>query len=311
MSVGWVAASVRARAMAQRRLGVASARALAGRPSLDTALEVLADSPYGHDVQPRQSLAQAQHAVAATLLWHVRVLAGWVPRGDSRVLRILAGGFELANIDERLREVSGGPAAPTFRLGGLATAWTNLAGATSAAEMRRLLAQSAWGDPGSDAADDVRLGLRLSWAVRTAGQVPLARTWAAGAAALAAARPLLVEGTRIPPETALVGMPLLGARWHEARSLAEYRAGLPPEARWALARIEDPGDLWRAESAWWGRVTTDGFALLRRPVTTSEPVLGALAVLATDAWRVRAALEVAARGGTSTPGAMEAFDAVA
>lgn len=309
MSAGWVAASVRARTLAQRRLGAAATRALAGSSSVAEAVELLADSPYGHDVRPRQSLAQAQHAVGATLLWHMRVLAGWVPRGDSRVLRILAGGFELANVDERLREVGGASAEPAYHLGGLATAWANLAGATSAADMRERLARSAWGDPGSDTADGVRLGMRLSWAVRTAGQVPGARPWAAGAAALAAARALLVEGVRVPAGTALVGMPLLGAGWHEARGLAELRAVLPPEARWALGRVEDPDQLWRAESAWWGRLSGDGFALLRRPVTTAEPVLGSLAVLACDAWRVRAALEVADRGGSAE--AMEAFDAVA
>ncbi len=46
-------------------------------------------------------------------------------------------------------------------------------------------------------------------------------------------------------------------------------------------------------------------------MTTSAPVIGSVAVLAADAWRVRAALEVAARGGPGSPGALEAFDAVA
>jgi hypothetical protein len=46
-------------------------------------------------------------------------------------------------------------------------------------------------------------------------------------------------------------------------------------------------------------------------LTTSDPVIGAVAVLAADAWLVRGALEVAARGGASTAHAMEAFDAVA
>jgi hypothetical protein len=58
-------------------------------------------------------------------------------------------------------------------------------------------------------------------------------------------------------------------------------------------------------------VERDGFTLLRQPLTTSAPVVGAAAVLGADAWRVRAALEVAARGGSQDPRALEAFDAVA
>jgi hypothetical protein len=36
-----------------------------------------------------------------------------------------------------------------------------------------------------------------------------------------------------------------------------------------------------------------------------------VALLGADAWRVRAALEVAARGGAGASGALEVFDAVA
>jgi hypothetical protein len=311
MSAGWVAASVRSRAMAQRRVGAAGARTLAARSSLGEALEILAETPYGRDVRAGQSLAQAQRAVAVTLLWHLRVLAGWVPRGDSRVLRILAGGYEVANVDERLREVTGGSAEDPFHLGGLATAWTSLSTATSPADVREILGRSAWGDPGADGVDGIRLGMRLSWAARVSAAVPGARPWAAAAAALLVARPLLLDRGRIPETAALIVTPLLGARWPEAASAGALAASLPPEARWVLAGVEDPADLWRAESRWWTRVSADGFGLLRKPVTTADPVLGAVAVLAADAWRVRAALEVAARGGESAPGAMEAFDAVA
>ena len=51
--------------------------------------------------------------------------------------------------------------------------------------------------------------------------------------------------------------------------------------------------------------------MLRRPVTGPDPVIGVIAVLAADAWRVRAALEVAARGGAGNHVALEAFDAAA
>ena len=49
------------------------------------------------------------------------------------------------------------------------------------------------------------------------------------------------------------------------------------------------------------------FELLRRPRFGPGPTIGAAAVLAADAWRCRAALEIAAGGG----GSMEVYDAVA
>ena len=54
-------------------------------------------------------------------------------------------------------------------------------------------------------------------------------------------------------------------------------------------------------------VEADGFALLRRPRAGPEVVLGAIAVMAMDAWRVRAALAAAAAG----TGSSEVLDAVA
>lgn len=311
MSAGWVGSAVRARAMSRRRVGVAGARSLAASTSLTEALQVLSESPYGRDVHPGQSLAEAQRGVAATLVWHTRILAGWVPRGDSRQLRILAAGFEIANVDERLRELAGASADPPFRLGSLATAWTSLAQTTSPSDVRATLSRSAWGDPGTDAPDGIRLGMRMSWASRVSAAVPAARPWAAGAAALATARAQFVTGTPVPPGAVLAATALLGTRWPEATSPADLAARVHADARWALLGVREPAGLWRAEAGWWSRVSSDGFALLRRPVTTSEPVLGALVVLAADAWRVRAALEVAARGGAGDAEAMGAFDAVA
>jgi len=172
MSTAWVAAGVRARAMSRRRLGRAATRALARRDSLELALDDLTTTPYDHDVHPGQDLGAAQNAVAATVLWHMRVLAGWVPRGDAQILRLLAGGFEAANVDERLKALMGSPTGPEFRLGSLATAWQAIAPATSIAEVRLELARSAWGDPGADTAAAVRLSMRLSWALRVLFGVP-------------------------------------------------------------------------------------------------------------------------------------------
>lgn len=311
MSTGWVAASVRARALCQRRLGAVGVRDLAARHDLDQALDVLMDSPYSRDIAHGQGLASAQHAVAATPLWHMRILAGWVPRGDARILRILAGGFEVANVDERIREIEGRPHEDPYRLGSLATAWASLSGATSVTDLREQLSRSAWGDPGADPTAAVRLGMRLSWAARVAAGVPGAREWAAGAAALLVTRTMLLEQTPIPAATARLASSTLGSAWLEATTIRDLAERVERPGRWALAGVERPIDLWRAEARWWARLNSDGMALLRRPVTTPDPVLGAVAVLAADAWRVRGALEVAARGGASNAGILEAFDAVA
>jgi hypothetical protein len=55
------------------------------------------------------------------------------------------------------------------------------------------------------------------------------------------------------------------------------------------------------------RVEQDGLRLLRAPGMGREVVLGAVAVMAYDAWRTRAALGLAARGGTP----LEAYDELA
>ena len=55
---------------------------------------------------------------------------------------------------------------------------------------------------------------------------------------------------------------------------------------------------WRAEARWRRRVEEDGLRLLRTSGLDRGAVLGAVTVLACDAWRVQAALEIAARGGS-------------
>ncbi|MEZ5115011.1 MAG: hypothetical protein R2737_01975 [Candidatus Nanopelagicales bacterium] len=311
MSTSWVAASVRARAMSRRRLGAAGARALAALPDLPAAVDRLAATSYGHDVRAGQDLAAAQHAAAATALWHLRVLGGWVPHGDASVLRVLAGAFEIADVDERLRELAGRSTAPPFRLGALAVVSTRIPQARSAADLRLLLARSAWGDPGGDDPATVRRGMRLSWARRVAAVVPHAHPWAAGAAALLVAREYVLAGRRPSAQELRTCAALLGDGWVGSRSVGALSRALPAEARWPLADVTEPDGLWRAEALWWARVERDGFALMRRPLTGPEVVVGAVAVLGVDAWRVRAALEVAARTAALGPTALEAFDAVA
>jgi hypothetical protein len=264
----------------------------------------LAATPYGHEVRPGQGLAQAQRAVAATLLWHLRVLAGWLPRRGWEMLRSLAGWFEIAGVDELLQRLAGRPSEEPFHLGALATAWPRLATARSTVELRERLAASPWGDPGETTARAMQLGMRLSWMARVGAELERATPWAAGAAALLVAHERFVAGRDLPAMALARARSLLGADALEATSLAELARRLPSRARWALEEITGPQELWLAEARWWSRVERDGFALLRDPRLGPAPVLGAVAVLAADAWRVRAALEVAARGGR----AMEVLD---
>ena len=306
MSTGWVAGTVRARAMAQRRVGLGGARHLAAAPSLEAALGELVATPYGHDVRTDHTLAQAQRAVAATLLWDLRVLAGWLPRDGGDRVRVLAGWFELSNVDDLRRSIAGQLIDPPFDLGSLGTSWNRLRSAGSPLQLRQQLTGSPWGDPGADTAAAVGLGMRTVWAERVAAAVPPAAAWAAGAAALLVARERLVVGRRLPEGAAASVRRLLGAAVLDAASFPELVAAVGGRARWALRGVDRPQALWEAETRWWARVESDAFALLRRPRFGPAPVVGAVAAAAVDAWRVRAALESAARGGR-----LEAFDVVA
>lgn len=307
MSIGWVASSVRARAMTRRRLGRAAARNLATRTSVDAAVAALVHSPYGHDVRAGQDLAQAQRAVVQTALWNVRVLSGWVPREGVSMLRTLLGALEVANVEDHVRLLGGADVPAPYRLGGLGTAWSRVAATTSVADVRHVLAASAWGDPGGDTVREIGLAMRASLADRVIAAVPPAGEWAAGASALLLARQVLLERRPLPAGAQESVERVLGPAAIAAATLNELTIALPKTARWALADVRRPADLWLAEAHWWRRVEHDGFALLRRVAAGPETMVGALALLAADAWRVRAALESAARAGTR----LEVFDAMA
>ena len=316
MSTSWVAGTVRATALARRRLGAAGARALAASPDLDDALASLARTPYGHDVRVTHTLAEAQRAVGDTLLWHLRVLSGWLPRGGTETMRLLAGGFEVANADEHVAGLSGGLAGPTFQLGMLETAWTRLRQARSVNEVQDVLARSPWGDPGAATPQAFHLGMRLAWADRVASGVPEAAGWARAAAALLVLRETVLADRALPGPLGarasyLLGPDVVAAVSGSPASLPRMAAMLSADVRWVLEGIDRPEDLWRASVAWWRRVEQDAFGLLGHGGFDRAPVVGAATLLAVDAWRVRAALEVAARTPSRGPAVLEAFDAVA
>lgn len=331
MSAGWVAGSVRARALARRRIGAHEAGRLAACRSLAEALEVLAATPYRigrrrpgavRSAPSGQSglapvvsggselsaLAAAQDAIAEGLLWDLRVLAGWLPQGGAQLMRALAGWYEIANVSERLAELSGREPGKTFRLGALATAWPQLSRAGNLAELRSALAASAWKDPGGDSAAALEVGMRARWAQRVAALGEPAKTWAASALVLLLAGERF--GARRPANPVLISVAgsLLGAGAAGAGTIDELAARLPGRLAWVLERTgDDPAALWLGEVSWWARTERDGRDLLAGSGLDQRPVLGAVAVLAADAQRTCAALEMAARGG----GALEVFDAVA
>ncbi|HEX6501084.1 MAG TPA: hypothetical protein VF054_18950 [Micromonosporaceae bacterium] len=299
MSARWVAGCVRARALARRRIGAAAARDLAASPDLDTAVQALRASPYGARLPARPTLAHAERGLADTLLWHARVLAGWLPTDGVVALRLLAGWFEIANIDEHVHLLGrepGTPAPAPFALGALATAWPRLAATTSPGDLRTALRGSAWGDLG-DNGHDIHLTACLTWAVRVAAGVAPAAAWARGGAAVLVAREVYLAGRRLPAVAVPLADRLFGPGWASAGDLTDFIARVHRDACWPLRTVTTPGDLWRAETAWWARVQADGTALLTGSGFGPQPPIGAVAVLAADAWRVRAALESAARGG--------------
>ncbi len=263
---------------------------VASSASLADGVGALAGSAYGERVQARDDLAAAQRGVAETLLWHLRILAGWLPAEGAGLVRALATRFELENIDARLAALVGdGREPPPFVLGGLATAWPRVEEAHTVAEVHDALARSAWGEqPGSSAAE-LALGLRVASARRVQETAPEAGDWAAGAGALLVARQLFLEGagTRIEQ---LARLPGIGQDALQASSLRELASALPARAAWALAQANDEEEeLWRAELGWWLRVERDAQAMVRSP-DARPAVLGAIALLAADAQRTARAL---------------------
>ena len=306
MSAQWVAGNVRARALLNRRLGAGRARALAAMNSLTEAQHALAGTAYGRDITVGQPARDTDHAVCAALLWHLRVLAGWQPAPGAQAIRALAAGFEANNIAAHARRLAGAPARPPYTLGALSTAWPRLSETSSLAHLRDILAQTMWGDPGSESPSDVALAVQIGWAVRVANAVPEARAWAYAWLALTVARRRLVEQRELPEPVLMRARLVLGAA-AAASDLASFTDAFATRLRWLFGGITEADGLWTAEARWWTRVEADGLAMLGRSKFTRARTIGAVAVLATDAWRCRAALAMASRGGSP----MDVYDVVA
>ena len=308
MSAGWVAGSVRARLLADHALGRERALGLASSPSLEAAIGALAGTVYGERLRPGHGLEQAQRAVRETLLWQLRVLAGWLPPAAASRARVFAAWFEIANVDRRLAELAGAPSRRPFDLGRLGSAAApRIAEAGSAEAVRSALAGSEWGDPGDAAPGAIARWLRISWARRMLASAPESRSWTLGAVALLLARDLAADRPVVAPRPRL---PELGrGPWEAARDVGELGTGAAGRCPWPLTAPERADGLWAAEAVWWRRVETDARRMLREGHAGPRRLTGAAALLACDARRVAGGLAVAARGSTET--LREAFDAAA
>jgi hypothetical protein len=69
-----------------------------------------------------------------------------------------------------------------------------------------------------------------------------------------------------------------------------------------LDGVQDLAGLWAAEEQWWTTLETDAEAMLARARFGRDVVVGAAALLAADARRVRAALITSAHGVSSRAG---------
>jgi hypothetical protein len=308
MRADWVAATVRARALAQGRVGVGGSHRVAARHDLPDALAALSDSVYASRLHGVVDLAAAERATHDAALWQLRVLAGWVPATSSRLCRAAAGGYERDNIVALARALDDGRAAPeAYGLGTLGTAWSRVRTASSVPELATTLRQSPWGDVGADGTTAWRDVLTLVGLRRLADVAPPARSWVQLVGGLMAARIVLVDRAQPSPRLRQLLRPVIGVGWEGADDLAALRSTLPWAVRSVLRDIDDPEHLWRAEARAHAVIEADGFRLLRTPLPGPDVVLGAIAVMAMDAWRVRVALAAAALG----TGSSEVLDAVA
>jgi len=306
MKPGWVAGSARARALARRRLGAAGSRSVATASFAD-AVTMVAGSPYGHSVTSEMSLTEAQRGVWATALWDLRVLAGWLVAGGADMVRILAGGFEIANIESQLGMLAGGRDVRPFELGPLATIWPRVRGCRSSDEVRHALAASPWGDPGTTEPARLAAALRLAWARRVSDSIPRLRRWAAAAGALIVAGERFVGGRTLGSSAGRDARRLLGPACEGVDDVAGFADALGGDARWVLADIDDGEALWQGEARWWNVTAEAALAALGRAQPGEVVVESVAVVLLTDAHRVCGALEAAAWGRAGA----ETFDALA
>jgi hypothetical protein len=164
--------------------------------------------------------------------------------------------------------------------------------------VRTVLAASVWGDPGGTDIPAIGAALTVAWIRRVALGVPEAANWAKMFGGLLLARTIAsgttpVAGSAIDRSLRSV----IGGRWTETTKLSELPSVLSRCASRALDAADAADALWRAEARAWKLLEQDALRLQRGWNPGPAAVVAAAGLLAVDAWRVRAALECAARGG--------------
>ena len=303
MSAAWVAATVRAKSLLDRRAGPVVTARLAALPSLSAALDELSDSAYRRFLAQDADPVDAERAVNEAVVWNLRVLGGWVPGSGVAMLRVLVADLEVRNIADRLRALCGQEVPAPYRLGALATCRNAAVESASLSTMRAALTASAWGDPGTDDPSCLMEYLRLSAASRLAAVHPDSVPWGAAAAALAIARQRFLLGHVPGSAAAARARPLLGACALDAPDWDAFCAAVPQStAGWILSGLTGPQQLWVGEQRWWARLESDAATLARSARYDLGPVLGCAVLLLADAHRVCGALSAAHRGGRTSGG---------
>ncbi|WP_296664539.1 hypothetical protein [Demequina sp.] len=296
MSAAWVAATVRVRALAAGRAGPAGAARVAAAGSLAEVGELFSHWSYGSRVTDPTTPGGLQRATRETLLWQYRVLAGWTPPRETKILRAAAMEFERDNILMRLRELEGGRLESPYALGALDTSWGLVRHAESPEVLRELLAATGWGEAPADGQGQLADVLSATWLATVAREVPVTAPSASRHAALIAARVRFVDLAEPCAELRRRLRPLLGSGWEPVEDLPGFVAALPREAREVFAGVSAPHELWRAESHLYGLMEAEATALLRSGTPSAEVVAAGLALLAADAWRIQAAVAAVESG---------------
>ncbi|MGA7271874.1 MAG: hypothetical protein WB239_12450 [Acidimicrobiia bacterium] len=280
MRPGWVSGALRGRMLASRRLDPGSRHALENARGLGASLGVLASTTYAHRLHPGMTLEEAQRQVGETTLWHLRVLAGWLPPGGGEDIGVVAGWFEMHNMIDHFAAIALSSAAPgPYRLGGLGTVWRKVVDTRTLEEARAILAVSDWGNPGEGDFLHMVRGVRVGWGRRLSETFEDQSHWGAGYMAIELAKDLFLQpqisGRRLR-------WPMDKPSEMSAPSMPDLVRALPPEASWVLKGSEDPGELWRAEDRWWARVARDSETMVFDRDLGRNTVIGASMALLAD-----------------------------
>lgn len=272
--------ALRGRMLASRRLDPGSRHALENARGLEEALSVLASTTYAHRLQPGMGLGEAQHQVGETTLWHLRVLAGWLPPGGGEDIGVVAGWFEMHNMIDYFSALSFSVPVPApYRLAGLATVWRKVGEATSLEEARAILAVSDWGNPGEDDFLHMVRGVRFGWGRRLSDAFEDQAHWGAGYVAIELAKDLFLQ-PRISGRR--LRWPMDKPSEMTVTDMSGLMAALPRQASWVLKGSEDPDQLWRAEDRWWARVAEDSEHMVWHGDLGRNTVIGAAMALLAD-----------------------------